>query len=292
MKVALVLGGGGAKGLAHIGAIEELEARGYEITSVAGTSMGAVIGGVYALGKLEETKEWFYSLDRLEVFRLIDFTFTRHGLIKGDKVLNKMKEFTQDANIEELNIPYTAIATDIKNGEEVVFNTGDIYDAIRASIAIPTVLTPIRKGSQLLVDGGVLNNLPLNHVKRNEGDILVAIDVTAKIPVPDAFREPKGKKDHASYQQKLADFNNHLKKIWPSNSKKEEELSYFDLMNETLYLMTHKVTQLMTKQYPPDIIIRTSGQACSIFDFYKAEKMVELGRYAAREALDNFEHKS
>ena len=141
--ISLVLSGGGARGIAHIGAIEELEKQGFKIKSIAGTSMGALVGGLYALGKMQEYKEWIFTLDKLDIFRLIDFTFNTQGLIRGDRVFNKMKKFIPDMNIEELKIPYAAVATDITNGKEVVFTNGSIYEAIRASIAIPTVFTPV-----------------------------------------------------------------------------------------------------------------------------------------------------
>lgn len=143
-KAALVLSGGGARGISHIGVIEELEKQGFEISSVSGASMGALVGGVHASGKLVELKNWLYDLDKMKVFSLVDFTLSAQGLVKGDRVLNKMKEFVADVNIEDLRIPYAAVAADIVNAKEVVFTNGSIYEAIRASIAIPTVLTPVK----------------------------------------------------------------------------------------------------------------------------------------------------
>ncbi len=143
--IALVLSGGAARGLAHIGVIEELEKQGFEIKSIAGNSMGSLIGAMYAIGKLQEYKEWMITLDKLDVFNLIDFTFTTHGLIKGDRVFNKMKSFFPDQNIEDLKIPYVAVAADITNMKEVAFSSGSLYDAVRASVSIPTVLTPVEK---------------------------------------------------------------------------------------------------------------------------------------------------
>ena len=137
--------------MAHIGVIEELLKRGYKITSIAGTSMGSLIGGVYAQGKLEEFKNWAIGLDQIEVLKLLDLTLGRGGLIKGEKVLNRMKEFIPDINIEDLPIPYSATAVDIVKHEEVVFTNGSLYDAIRASIAIPTVFTPVKKNGAILV---------------------------------------------------------------------------------------------------------------------------------------------
>ena len=145
--------------------------------------MGALVGGIYGVGKLQEFKIWLYTLDKLDVFKLIDFTLSSQGLIKGDRVFNKMKEFIPDMNIEDLKIHYAATATDILNNKEVVFKQGSIYEAIRASVAIPTVITPVKKDNKLLVDGGVMNSLPINHVKRTEDDILIVVYVNANIPV-------------------------------------------------------------------------------------------------------------
>lgn len=283
-KIALVLSGGGARGIAHIGIIEELEKQGFEITSIAGTSMGALVGGVYALGKMEEFKQWLYTLDRTKVLSLIDFTFSTQGLVKGDKVLNRMKEFISDKNIEDLHIPYAAVAVDLLNKKEVVFTSGSIYKAIRASIAIPTVLQPVKIKNGLLIDGGVLNNLPISQVTRTEGDLLVAVNVNADIPL-DKPRVTKEEKQNrlSIYQQKMKDFYHQFN--WGNAKESEEQLGYFDLMNKTLALMTQHIAEVSMEKYPPDLLIQVSREASTMFDFYKAEELVEIGRLAAQKAL-------
>ncbi|WP_319501058.1 patatin-like phospholipase family protein [uncultured Draconibacterium sp.] len=201
-NIALVLSGGGARGMAHIGVIEELEARGYTITSIAGTSMGALVGGIYAAGKLTEFKEWAISLDRHDMFRMVDFSFGGNGLIKGEKVLSKIQEFIPDALIEDLPIPFSATAVDLKHREEVVFTKGSLFSAIRASISIPSVFTPITSENAVLVDGGVMNNLPISNVKRTDGDMLVAVRVNAAIPVPHHFYEKEDRTEKESTYKK------------------------------------------------------------------------------------------
>lgn len=283
-KVSLVLSGGGARGIAHIGIIEELEKQEYDIVSVTGTSMGALIGGVYVLGKMEEYKEWLYTLDKMKVFSLVDFTFSSQGLVKGDKVLNTMKEFISDANIEDLDITYIAVATDIINNKEVVFKKGSIYDAIRASIAIPTVFTPVKTENGLLVDGGVINNIPVGHAARTKGDVLIAVNVNADVPVIETNIRGKENNDNQSiYQKKMQEFYNQLHKIITSD--KEEKLGYFDLINKTISLMTNQIAQMSLEKHPPDILIEVSSESCGTFDFYKAEEMVEIGRHAAIKSL-------
>ena len=165
-RVALVLGGGGARGIAHIGAIGELERRGFEIAAVAGTSMGALVGGMYAAGHLEPFREWMCALDRYKVFSLVDFAFSSEGLVKGDRVIAAMKELVPDVRIERMPLPFAAVAADLLTGREVVLDSGGLYDAIRASISIPSVFRPVRRDGMVLIDGGTVNPLPLNRVRR------------------------------------------------------------------------------------------------------------------------------
>ncbi len=283
-KIALVLSGGGARGIAHIGVIEELEKQGYEIASIAGTSMGALVGGVFALGKMEELKQWLYTLDRLKVFNLIDLTISGQGFIKGDKVFNKMREFIQDQNIEDLPIPFAAVAVDILQNKEVVFTKGSIYNAIRASVAIPTVITPVKLGNKLLIDGGVLNNMPINHVARISDDMLVAVDVNADIEaLQPQVSEAEKKSMLDKYQEMLVNFYKQIQGETPE--EKEKSLGYFDLINKVIGLMTHQIALHAMEKYPPDLLIRTSRHASTTFDFYMARQLVEMGREAARQAL-------
>jgi len=287
-KVALVLSGGAARGIAHIGVIEELENRGYEITSIAGTSMGSLVGGVYATGKLTELKEFLYTLDKSKVFRLLDFTLNKQGIIKGDKVLKKMKDFVPDMLIEDLPLPYAAVAVDLINKEEVVFRSGSLYHAIRASISIPTVFTPVKEENRLLVDGGLLNNLPLAYVDRREGDMMVAVHVNADIPHLKPETSKESVKKQALYQKKIKEFYNH---ILPSSSTADEQLGYFSLITRSFELMTARMAEEKIKRYSPEVLINVSRESCNIYDFYKAEEQVEAGRRAAIEVLDSIEKK-
>lgn len=289
-KVSLVLSGGGARGIAHIGVIEELERRNVEIVSITGTSMGSVVGGIYALGKLEDFKKWLYNLDKLEVFKLLDFSFSSQGLVKGDKLINELKRFISDKKIEDLKIVYAAVAVDILSKEEVLFKTGSIYEAIRASIAIPTVFTPVNRDNTILVDGGVLNNMPINHAARFPGDLLIAVNVNANIPFnKTSLLEKEVETNQSSYRKKMNEFQNHLKKIIPAH--KNDNLDYFDLINKTISIMTNRLSQITIEKYPPDILIEVSKDACGTFDFYKAEEMVEMGRSAAQKVLEAHKNK-
>ncbi|HAS40493.1 MAG TPA: phospholipase [Microscillaceae bacterium] len=293
-KVALVLSGGGARGIAHIGVIEELEKQGFEITSIAGTSMGSLVGGVYALGKMKDYADWMKTLDKRKVFQLVDFTLSMHGIVKGDKVLNKMKEFIPDMRIEDLEIAYSATAFDLTTNKEVVFTSGSIYEAIRASISIPTVFTPVYKEESVLVDGGVVNNIPLNNVKRlpNQEDLLIAVDVNADLPVPAEFLALKKnnaaeQKRESVYQKRVKEFRERLPKLsLPTNTKSNNRLNYFELINRTIGAMINQNSYHVMQDYPPDLLINVSHVACGTFDFFKAEEMIEMGRFAAQQHLE------
>lgn len=284
-KVALVLGSGGARGLAHIGVIRALVKNGFQITSISGTSMGAVVGGIYAAGKLDEYESWMLSLSKYDVFSLIDFTFGSEGIIKAERVLNEMKKFIPDRQIEELPVKFAAVASDIINIEEVVITEGSLFEAIRASIAIPMLITPVKKNHTLIVDGGILNPVPVNRVYRNEDDILIAVNVNANIPyqkAPPVETEP-------GYFGKF--FNGALNHSQTKSDKnqptdKKESNGYFDMIVDSSVLMLSQITRLTLEMNPPDLLIEISRDACSIFDFYKARELIDLGEKTTNACLE------
>ncbi|HVS94130.1 MAG TPA: patatin-like phospholipase family protein [Mucilaginibacter sp.] len=283
-KVSLVLSGGGARGMAHIGVIEELESHGFEIAAIAGTSMGALVGGVYALGKMDVYKQWLCSLDKMKVFSMVDFTLSGEGLLRGDRIFHAMHELMEDKHIEELDIPFAAVSADILNRREVVFNQGSVMNAIRASIAIPTVFTPVRTEDGLLVDGGVVNNLPIDHVQRSAGDILVVVDVNAPVPVEEPELHPEVREHRQSrYRQKVQEFYDHLFHLHPGNH--EHKFNYFDVINKTINLITYHSSEALLQKYTPDILVRVSHESCGTYDFYKAEEVIEMGRCSAAKTL-------
>lgn len=253
-RVALVLAGGGARGVAHIGAIEELEERGFEIAAVAGTSMGALIGGMYASGHLDAFKKWMCSLDKYKVFGLVDFTISSEGLVKGDRVIHAMEELVPDVRIEQMPVPFAAVAADLLTGREVVFDHGGLYEAIRASISIPSVFQPVRRDGMVLIDGGTVNPLPLNRVRREEGDLLVAVDVSAPFGADPTTRA-------------------------------NASLNYYKVLIASSQIMQQHITQLMCRLYKPDVLVQMPADSYGMFEFYRSEELVEAGRAATREAL-------
>lgn len=296
-NVALVLSSGGARGLAHIGVIEELQARGYNITSIAGSSMGALVGGLYAAGKMEEYKKWIIGLDKMEILSLIDFTLTTKGFVKGEKVFERMRKlnFIPDINIEDLSIPYLAIAVDIINNKECVFNSGSLLKAIRSSISIPSVFTPIIHKDGLLVDGGVLNPLPLKHVVRYPNDILVAVDLNALIPYekPDLPKRTKKKENHNekiyALMQKWDELFGHDSKTVKEKTSKKPSIGYFDVLMRSVLLMQSKLTDYSVEITPPDVLIPISKDSSTVFEFYKAEELILYGRKMCSKILDSKE---
>ena len=253
-RVALVLGGGGARGVAHIGAIEELESQGFEIASVAGTSMGALVGGMYASGHLAPFKKWICALDKYKVFGLVDFTLSTEGLVKGERVIRTMQELVPDVRIEEMPVPFSAVAADLLTGREVVFDRGGLYDAIRASISIPSVFRPVHRDGMVLIDGGTVNPLPLNRVRRTPGDLLVAVDVCAPFGADPVSRAN-------------ASFN------------------YYKVLIASSQIMQQHITHLMCRLHEPDVLIQMPADSYGIFEFYRAAELVEAGRRVARAAL-------
>lgn len=283
-----MLSSGGARGLAHIGVIERLEEEGYEISSIAGTSIGALVGAFYACGKLEAYKKWAIELDRMDVFKLFDFTFSVQGFIRGEKVFTELKKVIEDIDIEDMPIPFAAIASDAKNKKEVVFDSGSMYQAIRASTAIPTVLKPLKVNDMELVDGGVTNPVPVDRVKRHSGDILVVSNVNASI----AYEKPKktekvDKQGEESYEQKISKFFDNWGKLLPGTSEPTKKLGFFDLINRSIDLMQDKLTDALLEKHNPDMLIQLSRDAASTFEFFRAKELIEAGRKAYDEVGKN-----
>ena len=281
-RVALALAGGGARGVAHIGALEELERRGYEIAAVAGTSMGALVGGMYAAGHLEEFKEWMCSLDRYKVFGLVDFTFSAEGLVKGSRVIDAMKELIPDMRIEQMRLPFTAVSADLLTGREVVIERGGLYDAIRASIAIPSVFRPVHRDGMVLTDGGIVNPMPVNRVRREAGDLLVAVDVCAPFAVEGSGAV--GGSVPAAGVNAIGAGRAALRKL-PS-------LNYYKLITASTEIMTQHLTRLMCRLYRPDVLVELPADRFGLFEFYRSREIAEAGAAAARQALDRFEASS
>ena len=281
-NVALALSSGGARGLAHIGAIEELEAQGYHISSIAGCSMGALIGGVYAAGRLNEFREWMKTIDRKKMLGLIDFSLSLNHIVKGTRIIEAIMEFVPDVNIEDLPIPYCAVATDLKAGREVLFRKGSLFKAIRASISLPSFYEPVQRDDMILIDGGITNPLPLNRVKRLPGDILVGVDVSGhdyKAQWDEMHRLTAMQKSDTSLKTKILDM------LIPDNI----EFNYYTVLSRASSLMIRQNSILMAQLMNPDILIDIQMNRYGTFDFDKSEKLIAIGRQKTLQAKDKYE---
>jgi NTE family protein len=286
-KVHLVLGSGGARGIAHIAVIEELEKEGYEIIEVIGCSMGAVVGGIYAAGHLTEYKEWLMSLSRKGVFDLLDFTFTKQGFVKGEKLFAKHLEVTGKENIEEFRIPFTAVATDMRNHEEVHFKSGDLYKALRASVSIPGFFVPVVDDGCVLVDGGVLNPLPINLVKKKDDAIIIAVNLNGKSlpefekkPEPDRIEEVQ-----KWFENLLPDSIKGRRKEKPELEPKQDSFSLLELMDSSFSFTQDRLTNLMIEVYKPDKLIEIPRNSSGMFDFDQAKKILEIGKKSYQKGM-------
>lgn len=284
--VALALGAGGAKGLAHIGAIEEIVAQGFAITAIAGTSMGALIGGVYAMGKLDVYRDWVCTLARLDVFKLLDWTFSGGGLIKGEKIIGTMRELIGDVRIEELPLAFTAVATDLDREREVWLTRGSLFDAIRASIAIPTVFRPYHIDGRRLVDGALLNPVPVTPLIRDPADYLIAISMDGPAQMtPVAVEADEGGEGESGFRQRIGDF---FGRMLPHSEGKPREPGAWDLLNQSMDLMQANLSRLRLAAYEPDLLIQLPRNMSTAYEFYRARELIERGREQAREALANW----
>ncbi|MBW2113821.1 MAG: patatin-like phospholipase family protein, partial [Deltaproteobacteria bacterium] len=176
-KIGLALGSGSARGWAHIGVIEALNEAGIQIDYVAGTSVGAVVGAVYASGKIHSFENSILQFDWKKVVSFLDVVFPKSGLIDGNKIADFVRTHVEEKNIENLSLPFRAISTDLVTGNEVVFQEGDIIEAVRASISIPGIFTPLRKDEMTLVDGGLVNPVPVSVVMEMGADYVIAVDL-------------------------------------------------------------------------------------------------------------------
>ena len=326
-RVALALSSGGPRGFAYIGALEVLQERGYEVSAVAGTSIGALVGGVYAAGRLAEFKEWLLSLNTRKVFSLVDWSLSMNHIVKGEKVIEAIKEIVPNLTIEELPLPFSAVATNLYTGEEVVFDKGDLFTAIRASMSIPSLFKPVQYGNTVLIDGHSSNCLPLNRVKRTKGDILVGFDtnyfdvdgilatvadVEQKRAEYDELRSAKEaevealsttiKSDsEASLWSKMKALGAlKLEAMREVRSFRENNIdtlpetdwenNYYGLIDRTFSIMNQHNSRLMVELCKPDILVQMPFDAYGdISDYALAEEIVRKGRELMSKALDDYE---
>lgn len=293
-NVHLVLGSGGARGLAHIGVIHYLQNQGFNITQITGCSMGALIGGIYAAGKLDEYENWVRQIRRLDVLRFLDISLdSRKGFVKGDKIMEKLRDWVGDLNIESIPIPFSAVSTDILGQKEVWINRGDLVDAIRASISVPGIFTPLIKNNMVLVDGGILNPLPIPPKSMENDQITIAVSLSGR-----AIKEPFGQQPHKQTDQEkesesnsvISRFLQELQELFHMDLKEVEsreatDLSLTDIMMGMFNTMQDTLTRYQVAGTPPDILIEIPVNTCGSHDFHRATEIISAGEYWAEKAV-------
>ncbi len=297
--VALALSSGGARGLAHVGAIQCLEAHGYQVRFVSGASMGALVGGVYAAGKLDEFAHWVTALRRADIVQLLDFGWgLGPGLFKGAKVIAVLQELVGDHDIEALPVGYTAVATELNRKREVWLTSGPLFEAIRASIAIPMVFSPVQRDKLLLVDGGVLNPLPIAPTLANPADLVVAMDVNGlderalnvRMPLPPAEpdtrtgTDPGGDEPPDTFRAAIAGFMEDLFSA-SDPAPAQAERGMFDIATECMDAMQVTISRLKQSVYSPDLLVTIPRNVAHFFEFERAQELIDLGYERMEAAL-------
>ncbi len=284
-SISLVLGSGGARGLAHIGVIRELEKSGLRIKAIAGSSMGALVGGIYAAGELQAYEDWVCQLEQSDVLALVDWTFAGGGLIKGRKIIAKLEELVGDLDIRDLDMDFTAVAVDIDQGRELWLDRGSLFDAIRASIAIPGIFTPHRYRNRTLVDGGLLNPIPVAPTLRCMTDLTVVVDVNgppsrelAKATEEDGA---KGERRDGGMWDKLREF---MDSFASDKQPSDTQPGLLAVMMRSIDTMEAAITRQHLAIFQPDLVVTVPKNACMVHEFHRAREVIDLGARLARRA--------
>ena len=293
-SVSLVLGSGGARGLAHIGVIRWLEEHDYHIQSISGCSMGALVGGIYAAGKLDEFEQWVRAIRKRDIISLLDISWSKSGLVKGDKVINTLKEVVGDIKIDDLSISFTAVAADVNEEKEIWINSGQLFDAIRASISLPMFFTPHRYNDAYLIDGGVLNPVPIAPTFSDKTDITIAVNLGGKLIVKDQDENKSSDevKNNNGINEKITRYINQLKEkidLVPSVITPSIDWDAYDIANQAFDAMQSTIARQKLAAYPPDVSIEIARNACATLEFDRADEMIKLGYQKAEHSLKIFE---
>lgn len=286
-RVSLVLGSGGARGFVQIGVIDWLVENGYDIVSISGCSIGAMIGGVFAAGKMEEFKSWVFELEKSDVLRLTDLHFGSGGFVKGDRVMNSLRELVGECAIEDLKVRFTAVATDLNKGKEVWFQEGDLFDAIRASVAVPNVMSPHVIGTKLYVDGGLLNPVPIAPTLGDHTDLTIAVDLAGKQPMPSDFKKKEVRKTTSDRKGKIAKF---IEELWSGDDAPVELPSVLDVSNRSFDIMQTVIARTKLATHSPDVLVEFSRDLAAMHEFWRAEELANIGYDTMANVMSEFEN--
>ena len=291
--VSLVLGSGGARGLAHIGVIRYLEERNFDIVSISGCSMGAVVGGIYAAGKLADYEKWVCAIDRMDIVSLLDFSWTTSGLVKGEKIIDTLKDLVGERDIEDLPVSFTAVATDISDGREVWLRSGSLFQAMRASMSLPLLFTPANYNGRPLIDGGVLNPVPMAPTFSDQSDLTIAVDLNGRAtarPEPPtettADTAPVDDEETSALRGRIGKFLDSLgERMSRSDAEESDELDARDVANQAFDAMQSAISRQQLAAYPPDRLITIPRSAASVLEFDRAKELIDLGYREAERQL-------
>jgi len=287
--ISLVLGSGGARGLAHIGIIKWLVENNYQIKSISGCSIGALIGGVFAAGKLDEFEQWVCGLSKLDIISLLDLSWSTSGLLRGDKIIDTLFKLLGDQTIEALPLQFTAVAADIKNEKEVWINSGCLFDAIRASISLPLFFTPVERKGVQLIDGGVLNPVPIAPTFSDNTDFTVAVNLGGVIDLdrvePDTLINVVDSIEDLPLQQKIGHYIKQFGDNLALTSSKPPTWKAYDVADQAFDAMQSTIARLKLAAYPADYNIVIPRNACGTLEFDRAKEMIALGYQSAHKAL-------
>ncbi len=282
VTVSLVLGSGGARGLAHIGVIEWLTENRYVVRSIAGSSMGALVGGIFAAGKLEVYAEWVSALERMDVVRLLDPAFGRAGLFRGERIISVLRELIGDCLIDELPISFTAVATDLATGKEVWLHEGKLFDAIRASISLPLIFTPFNHGGRQLLDGGLVNPVPIAPTLNDTTDLTIAVNLSgpeeARPPSPPALSSP----GIYAYRERIIKF---IDSLGLARTPDAPSVGFTEIILASMETMQNTIARLKLAAYSPDVTIHIPRNACLFHEFWRAEELIALGHERSARAF-------
>ncbi len=292
--VSLVLGSGGARGHAHIGVIRAVEERGYDIRNIAGCSMGALIGGVYAAGALDEYADWAFTLESTDVLKLLDMSFSGHSLFKGERIFDALRDLLGERQIEDLDRGFVAVATALDEQREVWLSCGELFAAIRASSAVPGFFAPVIRDHRLLVDGGLINPIPIAPTLMDTTDATIAVNLNAingRLQTPassDGEYEPESGREEKGYGKRVVDW---LREPFAGNDDagQREPPSAIDLLSKSLDTMQGSIARMKLATYAPTIIVEIPRHAADFFEFHRAEEMAQIGYEAAHSVIDRLE---
>ncbi|KAA8678590.1 patatin-like phospholipase family protein [Vibrio gigantis] len=284
--ISLVLGSGGARGLVHVGVIRWLIEHGYQIKSISGCSIGALIGGVYAAGKLDEFEEWVTSIDQSDMAMMLDFSWQSSGMFKGDKIIDTLRGLIGEISIEDLPIPYTAVAANVADEKEVWLQSGSLFDAIRASISLPLFFTPHVINGEELIDGGVLNPVPIAPTFSDKTDFTLAVNLGGE---PETVKQETTSVSLPTKESNLHEKVVHFIDNLGSSVKSKMSFNFaaYDIANQAFDAMQSTIARQKLAAYPADITLEIPRNACGTLEFDRSQEMIDRGYHLAQAKLGN-----